>query len=299
MKDQHPEEKEFWVRLAIMGQVGLLSVVMMSVYEHPHRPGDIPMLVMLALSALFGWMFMMRRRRDEITNTPTSRIASAAQGYVKLIGVGRPDELPLFSRRTKQPCLWYRYRQINMEMEGGEGEQDVSNASFIIDDGSGCCVVDVEGAEIMTRHKKTWYAEGFLHTEWTLLSGDTLYAFGEFRTFGGGSVDLDARRDMGELLTEWKKDKKGLLERFDLDKNGEISETEWGLARQAARREVSKMHTEARSAPDVHTLRRPSDGRRYLISNFDPKWRARRYLLWALFQLVVFLSALGTIPFAL
>ncbi|MDR3054177.1 MAG: E3 ubiquitin ligase family protein [Zoogloeaceae bacterium] len=257
-------------------------------------------LALMALISLFAWVSTMRRRRA-ITDMPTSRIASAAQGYVELIGVGRPPGgLPLLSRRTKQPCLWYRY--LVMQKSGKYWtvvEDDESDTSFIVDDGSGCCMVDTEGAEITTRHTETWREGNRSYTEWKLLSGDTIYALGEFRTFGGGTVDLDARRDMGELLTEWKQDKKGLLERFDLDKNGEINETEWRLARQAARREVSKMHTEARNVSDVHTLRRPSDRRHYLISNIDPKRLARRYLLWSFFHLTCFLSVLGAIPYVL
>jgi hypothetical protein len=241
------------------------------------------------------------RRRRAITDTPTSRIASAAQGYVELIGVGHPPEgLPLLSRRAKQPCLWYRYQ---VRQQNGKNstvvEDDESDASFIVDDGSGCCVVDTEGAEITTRHKETWRVGNRRYTEWTLEINDKIYALGEFRTLGGGSVDLDARRDVGELMAEWKKDKKRLFERFDLDKNSELSETELGLARQAVRREVSKMHTEARNVSDVHTLRRPGDGRHYLISNIDPERLARRYLLWALFHLAFFISALGAIPYVL
>ncbi|GHU17766.1 hypothetical protein FACS189475_02120 [Betaproteobacteria bacterium] len=255
-------------------------------------------LILIAVISLFAWMSAMRQRRA-ITDTPTSRIASAAQGYVELVGVGRPLEgLPLFSRRTKQPCLWYRYC---VSEEAGDnssvGASEESDVSFIVDDGSGYCVVDTEGAEIMTRHKETWMAGNRRHTEWKLLINDNIYALGEFRTLGGGSVDLDARSDMGELLAEWKRDEKRLLERFDLDKDGKLNEAEWGLVRQAARREVSKMHIEARNESDIHTLRRPSDGRHYLISNIDPKLLARRYLLWALFHLAFFISALGAIPY--
>jgi hypothetical protein len=257
-------------------------------------------LALMALISLFAWMSTLRRRRA-ITDTPTSRIASAAQGYVELFGDGRPlDDSPLLSHLTHLPCLWYRW---HVQKKNGNKWQTVesgeSDLSFIIDDGTGRCVVDVEGAEILTRHKETWMKGGYRHTEWKLLINDRVYALGEFRTLGGGSVDLDARSDLNELLAQWKYDRATLLKRFDLDGDGKINEQEWGLARQAARRQVSKMHTEARNESDVHTLSCPINGRHYLLSNIDPNRLARNYLLWSLFHLAVFLAALGAIPWIL
>ncbi len=261
------------------------------------RAGWIFCLGLIAFISLIAWMSTLRRRRA-ITDTPTSRIASAAQGYVELLGTGRPlDHPPLLSPLTRLPCLWYRYQ---VEEKKGDKWQtisrDESNVSFIIDDGSGRCVVDVEGAEILTRHKETWTEGHYRNTEWKLLINDEVYALGDFHTLGGGSVDLDAREDLNALLAEWKKDKDTLLERFDLNGDGEIDMQEWGLARQAARREVSRMHREARNDSDVNTLCCPRNGRHYLLSNLDPNKLARRYLLWSAFHVVVFLGALGAIP---
>jgi hypothetical protein len=263
------------------------------------RAGWVICLVLMAILSLFAWISTLRRRRA-ITDTPTSRIASAAQGYVELSGVGRPSDSPLTSHLTHLPCLWCRWHVVegsgksSRTVDSGESE-----LPFLIDDGSGHCLVDPEGAEILTRHKKSWREGNYRFTEWTLLIDDTLYALGEFKTLGGGTVDLDVRRDMRELLNAWKKDKTTLLKRFDLDGNGEISEKEWGLARLAARREVSRMHQEARSQSDVHTLICPRNGRHYLFSNIDPNRLARRYLWWSIFHLAFFLGALGGIPWVL
>jgi hypothetical protein len=277
-------------------QLALLSICM----KTESREGWLACLTLMALISLFAWMSTMRRRQA-ITNMPTSRIASAAQGYVRLFGVGLPiDGPPLLSRKTRQPCLWYRYRKDEKTNKGWTTvESKESEVSFIIDDGSGRCVIDVEGAEILSWHKETWMQENYRHTEWTLEIDDKIYALGEFRTLGGGSVDLDARQDLSELLAEWKKDNKTLLGRFDLDGDGKLNETEWGLARQAARREVSKMHIEARNESDVNTLSAPGNGRHYQLSNIDPNQLARKYLWWSLFHLTVFLATLGAIPWIL
>jgi len=197
-------------------------------------------------------------------------------------------------------CLWYRYR---VEQRDGRSdwktiETGASDASFILDDGTGQCLVDVDGAEIMTRHKETWADHDYRNTEWTLLINDAIYALGDYRTIGVGDIELSTNEDVGALLAEWKRDQPTLLKRFDMNGDGQIDMNEWALARQAAKREVARMHRQARAAPEVNTLRRPTDGRLYLLSNLDFDRLARRYLWWALLHLAVFFGALAALPVA-
>ena len=265
------------------------------------RAGWIACLVLMAGISLIAWISTQRRRRA-ITDTPTSRIASAAQGYVELNGTGKPlDFPPLLSHLTSLPCLWYRYRVEEKTSDNkwrtiSSGESEVS---FIIDDGSGRCVVDVEGAEILTQHKETWTRGRYRNTEWKFLVSDNIYALGDFKTIGGSTMELSVDKDVGALLTEWKKDQASLLKRFDLNADGSLDMDEWMLARQAARREVAKLHKEARNEADVHTMHRPANGRHYLLSNLAPEKIARRYLWWGLFHLTVFFGSLGAIPWLL
>ena len=64
---------------------------------------------MLFRSSLFAWLSVLRRHRL-IVGTPTSRIASAAQGYVELLGNARREGAPILSKYLLLPCLWYRYK---------------------------------------------------------------------------------------------------------------------------------------------------------------------------------------------
>jgi len=253
---------------------------------------------LMAAISLVAWLSTLRRRRA-IADMPTSRIASAAQGYVELRGIGKPlDYPPLLSHLTSLPCLWYRYRIE--EKSGSEKWHAISsgesNAACILDDGSGRCLIDVDNAEILTRHKESWVKDDRRYTEWKLLIDDPIYALGEFRSIGGATLELDAASDIKTLLGEWKNDQATLLKRFDLNADGAIDVKEWSLARQAARREVEKQHREVRGEADLHTLRCPGDGQLYLISNLDPDKIARRYLCWAIFHLAVFFAALGALP---
>ena len=259
------------------------------------RDGWVTTLALMALVAFFAWMMSLRRARA-IGDTPTSRIGSAAQGYVELVGRGRnhPD-FPVLSQLTQLPCLWYRY--IVEQRTGNNKWQRVasgrSNESFFLEDGSGECLVDPEYAEVVPRRKETWHQGDYRYTEWLILTPETVYALGEFSTIGGENLELDLKRDVSALLADWKRDHPGLLARFDLDRDRQISEKEWMLARSQARREVKKTHNELRTQPGTHLLHQPRDGRLFLISNIDPAQLSRRFMIWAWLHLVVFVGAVG------
>ncbi len=131
------------------------------------------------------------------------------------------------------------------------------------------------------------------YTQHALIRNDTVYVLGDFTTIGSIDPDFNVREQVRELLASWKKDHPRLLERFDLDGNGELDLQEWELARQQARREVERRRDEAMAAPEAHLVRRPSAGRLYLISDFDPGRIARRYRWLALFHIVLFLAAIA------
>jgi hypothetical protein len=260
------------------------------------RQGWIAVLAGMAILAFFAWV-MSFRRALAITDTPTSRVASAAQGYVELIGqaFNHPDA-PVLSKLTGLPCCWYRFevmrRTANNKWE--RVSSGVSAETFLLDDGSGRCVIDPEHAEVVPKSKDTWMQGDLRYTEWLILPRQKIYAIGQFSTMGGANSDLDFNRDLSWTLAQWKLDKANLLERFDLDKDGAISEEEWMLARQQARREVRKEHREILSQQGTHVLHKPADGRLFLISNIDPEKLARKYRVWALVHILAFFAAVGT-----
>ena len=252
----------------------------------------------VAALALVAWVMVLRRARA-IVDTPTSAIASAAQGYVELLGKGVPlAGTPLMTPLRPMPCLWYRYRverkQDDKWVTESSGE---STDSFIIDDGTGQCVVDPEGAEVLPRETETWIAGDYRYTQATMVAGEQIYVLGGFRTWGGDSLELDSREDIKALLAEWKKDMPKLLERFDLDGNGVLDMREWQLARSQARREVERAHRELRAAPDTHLIGRPDNGGLFLVSSLPPERLARYYTRWAFAHVTIFLVALAVFAY--
>jgi hypothetical protein len=258
-------------------------------------------LALTGVLAFAAWIISFRRARV-ITDTPTSRIASAAQGYVELVGRGHHHPGgPILSRITALPCIWYRFI---IEQQVGEDKWKKINSgrsqeSFMLDDGTGRCLVDPEHAEVLTARKDRWIQGNHRYTEWLILPMAKIYTIGQLSTVGGANSNLDLRQDVSDLLTTWKENKEQLLQRFDLDGDGEISEQEWMLARQQARRDVKKEHQQIRLQSGTHIVHKPRDGRLFLISDLDPSKLARRYQLWAWFHLLVLLGSVGGIAWVM
>ncbi len=269
-------------------------------FQLESREGWLGTLAAMALVSFFAWLSALHRLRM-IRDTPTSKVASAAQGYVELVGRGRHfGDITLISKLRALPCLWYRWkveRRTSKDkwetLDSGE-----STEPFVLHDDSGDCLIAPELAEIVTRHRDRWTEGDYRYTEWKLIMNDSLYAIGEFRTRRLGE-EFDERAELNALLAEWKHDMPDLHARFDLDRNGELDMQEWMLARRAAKREVAKRKREAHASPDVHMMGPSHDGRLFLVSNLTPEKLSRRYLFWSWAHLAIFFGALGGISWLL
>ncbi len=270
----------------IVGGYVLLLIIGLQVRTSDAWTATLAITGMLAFAA---WMMSFRRARV-IADTPTSKIASAAQWYVELVGHGQHHPGgPILSRITALPCVWYRFI---IEQKVGDDKWKKINSgrsqeSFMLNDGSGRCLVDPEHAEVITSRKERWIKGEHRYTEWLILPQAKIYTIGQLSTVGGANSNLDLRKDVSELLTMWKSNKEKLLERFDLDGDGNINEQEWMLARQQARRDVKKEHHQIRLQSGTHIVHKPRDGRLFLISDLDPMKLARRYQLWTWLHLLV------------
>jgi hypothetical protein len=241
---------------------------------------------------LLAWAAALRRGRA-IANIASSRIASAAQGYVELQGRATTTHL-IHSPLSNTPCIWYRYRlyeRDNSENGWREVDSGISSATFDIHDGSGVCTIDPDHAEVIGAHQTTRYRGDAKEEEALLHGGHTLYALGEFTTVGGANSVLSLREDVNALLARWKENPSDLHRRFDLNRDGQIDLQEWELARRLATRTVEQEHRNIRAQAGVHVMRAPQDGRLFLLSSLSPQTLRRRYLLWSGLHLAVCLGA--------
>src|SRR5687768_16103865 len=91
---------------------GFLVVYLMAAViamEVESREGHLIGLGVIVALGFLAWILSLRRLLA-MSGTPTSRIASAAQGYVELLGRGRNlPEFKVVSPLNQLPCVWYRY----------------------------------------------------------------------------------------------------------------------------------------------------------------------------------------------
>lgn len=260
-------------------------------------------LGLLAALTSFVFAFLSLHKARLIENTPTSRIRSAAQGYVELEGLARLLPGPeIVSPLTGTRCCWWKYRVQKRESQWHSGrrrdqwrtiESGTSDELFRLVDDTGDCVVDPAGARIYPSLRRRWRGHGsrprhipektpllqfgdYRYDEQLIGHGDALHALGWFRT-QSGTPGFDDSADLTALLREWKADQAALLARFDADGDGRIDLDEWETARRTALEQVRRTHVERAVDPDVHVLCRPRDRRPFVLSTMPQQQLARRY----------------------
>lgn len=208
-----------------------------------------------AITALITFIaaFVYIQRARIMENFPTSKIGSASQDYVELVGQAKA----MSSNMLKAPlsgidCVWYRYKieqhngsakqHRNVTIEKGE-----SNDIFFIQDDTGRCVIDPLSA-IKTPSKKLHWrgnterpqtvpsestslyhtsvtisfgstqvrsGDRYTYTEERIHDGDPLYVIGQFKTVGSTNDLLDKNNEIS-------------------DGDGNINMQEWDAVRQTA-----------------------------------------------------------------
>lgn len=269
-------------------------------------------LVVLAIAGFIGAFYYFMRKRI-MEDTPTSKIRSAAQGYVELNGHGALLEgPPIIAPLTGMICTWYSYKIEEHRRSGKNSnwaniENGKSEELFLIIDDTGQCVIDADGASVTTAEKDVWYGASarpsrgpkatggllsggrYRYTERRLRPKEPLYAIGLFTTVGGAGDVFDSAGDVRDILKEWKQDAETLLTRFDTNKDGEIDMQEWQAVRAAALQEVMANHAERKAEAPLNLLARTRDKRRpFLLSALPQHALIRRYQIYSAALILLF-----------
>lgn len=246
----------------------------------------------LAFAGFVSWLATFKRAQA-IAHMPTSRIGSAAQGYVELYGrASLEKDFINVAPHSGRQCLWYRYRMYERDDKNwSEIHHAVSSATFEITDATGVCRVDPDDAEVLGAERHTSYRDGHKHVEELLFGGGKVYVLGEFSTLNAAPNAVSLSEDVSHLLSDWKKNPKQLHKRFDLNQDGQIDLQEWELARRLAQRTVEKEHAQLRQSSHVNMMRAPKNRRLFLISSLSPQKLRQRYVFWSWIHLGVFLLA--------
>lgn len=273
----------------------------------------------IVLASGFG-IFRNVRRARIIEDTPTSKIRSAAQGYVEIIGTGKYfNSTPVIAPLTLNECIWYSFaiekKEVRHTSKGSQThwrtvESKTSPDYLKVIDETGECVINPAGAEVHPDIKDVWYGHSrwpdkasvirarqksffnsgdYRYTEQRIHHDDNLYALGNFRTVGPDADMQTIKQSISRLLNAWKSQQQALLEKFDSNQDGEIDLREWEQVRKAAHDKVMRDRLEKAVEPITHLLE--NTGQRYqpfILSTKPQKALSRRFRIFAGLSLLVF-----------
>ena len=280
--------------------------------------------ILLFLCFIFYRIYKTHQRYRFINDTATSNIASAAQGYVELKGLGEMMPGPV----TKSPfsgrsCLWYQCKVEVRKKTGkykiwSEQSNEISDEIFYLQDATGNCVILPEGAHVIPSEVNYWYGshsqanyQGRLKSSWysryiglgnyrfsekLITVADPLFVIGLFKSVAKNSESESLRKEVNELVASWKKQPDKYLKSFDFDNNGKIQKHEWKKIRLYA---VNKI-TKSQQKTLYNTLQKPVEKNQpFIISALSEqqllkiKYRnLALYLLLFLFTLTFFIIAI-------
>jgi len=206
----------------------------------------------LALT-LFAFGFNRFRLKRLIENTPTSRIRSLAMGLVEVHGYAR-RKYALVAPMTQAPCVWYRLRTYRKHGDSWRlvSDSHSGHVPFLLEDATGRVTVDPAGAlmkagrrsEGAADHASMLFGLGSSSNEkWiedSISEGEALYVLGSAAVLKNGRKSLHEKKL--ERLRELKTDRSALLQSFDSDGDGKISEEEWQTARDTVDAQVTSEH---------------------------------------------------------
>jgi hypothetical protein len=209
---------------------------------------------------------------------PTSSIRSAPQGWVELEGVaGVADGAVLHSPLTGDACVWYHIKVTDGDYTIRD---EISDAPFKLNDGTGECVVEPKMAEVEVKNKAIWSGRTpepmsgppkgssvsvltrYTYFEQLIRPGEKLTVQGRFVTDDPFQVSLP---DMiRETVVGWKNDPE-VRGRFDADASGSLDASEFSTLRKEAIRHAAEAYGGRAEQAVVNKLVADSQGGRSVV----------------------------------
>jgi hypothetical protein len=248
------------------------------------------------------WLHGLRLSRL-IHDIPTSQIATAAQGYVELLGRAVQFEDQRAKALIGSTVLWYRKEHAERSDVIGRHafpfnlfyvpvEVEESRTPFALDDGTGTACILPYGAQIICARRQVRREDNRRVTEEKIVPGDPLYVIGDFSTY---TLQPDTDRAAYELTRQWEQDP-AKRRAYDADRDGRLGQAEWLQMHAAASAAVIADSMRAAPSDARHLVFKPDDGRPYLISSLPPQRLAGRYRAYLVLGFVLFIGC-GIVSF--
>lgn len=285
----------------------LSAAALVLAYLWTHRiPEAVRLWATLAglIGCCIGGFYLWRHGvavRFILADIPTSSIATAAQGYVELAGTacaaeditGKKNPLDYLWKRSEfaERASWANMRMFPFNLFYLPVSTEVTEEPFAIRDATGTAVILPHGAEVICADRQVFYDDDRRRIDEHIREGEPLYLLGWLMTHQQ-ATDIDA--EVERMLADWKLDA-AIRARFDTNRDGYLSGKELIEMHRAARTAVSSVRQEA-TAAQLHTILRPGEGQRFVISTLTPDQLAGHYQWHLAGGLALFFAGLvGTV----
>ncbi len=275
------------------------KLILLEPYEFWIAASILTVIAIIAFSRMMKWWAHSRLIED----IPTSKIRSASQGYVELVGTARMMDGPLIvSPLSRKTCVWYRYKiEEKVRSHDAKGhsrsywrvvKHETSEDLFLLEDETGRCVIDPDDADVIATNKRTWYKRTVSpprrYTEELITANEPLYAIGLFTTVA--NVERQKQREqVNYLLREWKNDPNQLLHDYDANRDSELSLKEWEHARLAAERQIKREVGHSEKLEQLNVLKSSSHKNQGFILSTTPEHELiSQYKVRALLAMLAF-----------
>lgn len=285
--------------------------------------GDWFLIIAITVGAcvcLFAALRLFHRARL-IEDMPTSKIRSCPQGYVELFGTAKWTEGPeIYAPLSGQPCVWYSFRVEEYARHSKQKwryvDSGVSENLFLLEDETGSCVIDPQGAEVTPTSSQTWTGpklvkndvksknaspmkvignvlmsspNKYRYTERRLDQFESLYAIGEYSSMGTGYHE-NLKDAATANLRELKRNKEK-LSTYDINKDGQIDLEEWEEARKDAKQAVIEQQLSSPLPKRMHILKKPTTKKNqpFLLSSKSETQMSRKNRIFSVVLAVMFI----------
>ena len=261
------------------------------------RSDYLALLAALVATFVFMLYFCFRALRSFrfVDGTATSKIRSAAQGYVELKGLGEwMSGDSIVSPFSNSRCVWYHCTIEKREKKGNRSRwtnisDECSTQLFRLIDDTGWCVIDPDYAHVIAETDRSWFGRNpdcrnevperrlwprlnlgnYRFRERLIRPATALYALGEFSSYRNSTTEEFISSQVEDLVRQWKQQPQRYLGEYDLDENGRIQAREWAAVNAAARKQVlARINSQEHQH---HILAKPKDSRHPYILSATPE----------------------------
>ncbi|MCL2144315.1 MAG: hypothetical protein FWH43_02300 [Endomicrobia bacterium] len=234
--------------------------------------------------------FNKYKKLRAVRDTATSKIGSMPLGFVEVYGKAR-----------RLPGLFdiYHYLSVRERSRRSSFIPSFMDATprfilkaqpFYIEDETGTVYVDPFDAEIIVKTKR-WSDGSYIYAEAEIKDGDFVYCLGT----AVKEKASDIAAEINKALKEARQDKRMMLERFDTNSDGQISQEEWDAARKTLEKEITDKILNPKNE-SIISIERGKENPIFIVSNKNEKELIRQHFFHTI---LIFAAGIAVMVFAL